>query len=55
VLTAADATLLAGMVASILRFFRGTIKLQLGQFGNNCGIDGIYKIYIRKDYKIIRL
>jgi hypothetical protein len=39
VLTAADATELAGMVASILRFFRGTIKLQLGQFGNNCGIN----------------
>jgi hypothetical protein len=41
VLTAADATELAGMVASILRFFRGTIKLQLGQFGNNCGIYGM--------------
>jgi hypothetical protein len=39
VLTAADATLLAGMVASILRSFTGTMKLHAGQLGNNWGID----------------
>jgi hypothetical protein len=40
VLTAADATLLAGMVALILRSFTGTMNAHAVQLGNNWGIDG---------------
>jgi hypothetical protein len=39
VLTASDATLLAGMVALILRSFTGTMNAHAGQLGNNWGID----------------
>jgi hypothetical protein len=47
---AAAATSLAGIVALILRSLSGTWNLQVGQFGNNCGITtrGDKKIYNTK-------
>ena len=44
---AAGVILLAGIVVLILRSFSGTWNLQLGQFGNNCGMmtRGDEKIY----------
>ena len=53
VATAAGVILLAGIVVLILRSLSGTLNLQLGQFGNNCGM--FYSVLFVKIYIILRL